>query len=85
LRFLIVALLAITTVALAHGHFGANSPDESHCPFCTALHAAKQVLVNPAPVFSFQLQQVRMVFWKQVSATRLVIATAHRDRAPPLI
>ena len=36
--------MAVSTVALAHGHTDAKSVDESHCAMCMAVHSATHVV-----------------------------------------
>ena len=56
----ILALVIVSTAAVAHGHLDANSADESHCPLCMALQSAKQAVV--APVSHFALRKFRQAF-----------------------
>jgi hypothetical protein len=49
----IVTLLAVSTVAVAHGHPDLNSVDEAHCPLCIAVHRAKQAVTAPVATLCF--------------------------------
>ena len=42
-----LAFLTVSTLALAHGHTGARSADESHCAMCMAVHSATHVVGTP--------------------------------------
>ena len=80
----ILALIAVATAATAHGHLGTNaSADESHCPLCMAVHAAKHALF--APLIEPRLAVVQTTVF--ISPTNLVIILVcpllTEGRAPP--
>lgn len=79
----ILALVTVSTAAVAHGHLDANSADESHCPLCLALHSAKQAVVAPVVALSFTQVQAGILVPANGSAVAFVQPRLTQDRAPP--
>jgi hypothetical protein len=80
----ILALAAVSTAAVAHGHPDANSSDESHCPLCMALHCAKQAVVAPIVAICFTPVQADVLAPSGSFAIVFVQPLLTQDRAPPL-
>jgi hypothetical protein len=80
----IVALLVLSTAAVAHGHLDAASADESHCPLCIAVHSAKHAVTPPAVGLSFA--QVETAVFAPPAILSLVFAALllRQGRAPPV-
>lgn len=81
--FAILALVAVSTVAMAHGHLGAKSATESHCPLCMAVHNAKHAVAAPVATPCFAIVQTAMVVPSKSTAIRFVQTLLTQDRAPP--
>jgi hypothetical protein len=79
----ILALVTVSTAAVAHGHLDANSADESHCPLCMALHSAKQAVVAPVVALCFTQVQTGILVPSNSSAVAFVQPLLPQDRAPP--
>jgi hypothetical protein len=79
----ILALVAVSTAAVAHGHLDANSADESHCSLCMAVHAAKQVVITPVVALCFTAVQTDILIPSRSSAIVFVQPLLTQDRAPP--
>ena len=43
----ILAVVVVSTAAVAHDHVDANSDNEPHCQLCMALHNTKHALATP--------------------------------------
>ncbi len=79
----ILALVAVSTAAVAHGHLDANSAAESHCSLCMALHSAKQAVVAPVVVLCFTEVQTGIPAPSGSFAVAFVQQFVTQDRAPP--
>lgn len=78
-----LAFVAVSTAALAHGHLDANSSDESHCGLCMAVHAAKQAVITPVIALYFAAVQTAILIPSRSSAIVFVQPLLTQDRAPP--
>jgi hypothetical protein len=81
----ILALVVVSTAAVAHGHLDANSSDKSHCPLCMAVHAAKQAVIIPAVALCFTAVQTGILIPSRSSAIVFVQPLLTQDRAPPAL
>jgi len=79
----ILALVTVSTAAVAHGHLDANSGDEAHCPLCMALHCAKQAVVAPVVALCFTPVQADVPTPSGSFAIFFVQPLLTQDRAPP--
>jgi len=79
----VLAVVAVSTAAVAHGHPHGNSADESHCQLCIALHNAKHALVSPIATLCFTTVHTSSL----VPSKDIVVVFAQprltQDRAPP--
>jgi Protein of unknown function (DUF2946) len=78
-----LAIVAVSTAAVAHGHLDAHSADESHCELCMALHNAKHALVTPIATLCFTTVQTASLVASRGVAVILVQPLLTQDRAPP--
>jgi hypothetical protein len=79
----VLALVAVSTAAVAHGHLDTNCAHESHCPLCMALHNAKHALVTPIATLCFTtVQAARLVPSKDVAVV-FAEPLLTQGRAPP--
>lgn len=81
----ILAFVAISTAAVAHGHLNANSVNESHCPLCMAVHNAKHAVAAPIATPCFTIVQTAILVPSDSSAISFVQPLLTQDRAPPQI
>jgi hypothetical protein len=79
----ILALVVISTAAVAHGHLTANSADESHCPLCMAVHNAKHAVAAPVATPWFAIVQTAILVSSENIAILSVRPFPTQDRAPP--
>jgi hypothetical protein len=79
----ILALVAISTAAIAHGHLDVNSADESHCPLCMAVHTAKHAVAAPIITLGFKTVQTAILVPSKSSAIVFIQPLLTQDRAPP--
>lgn len=78
-----VALLALSTVALAHGHSKLNSADDSHCALCMAMHGTRAMVASAVVTLNFTPIQFSTVIRSAGSCPVLVYGSAAQGRAPP--
>ena len=78
----ILALVAVSTAAAAHGHFDAKS-DESQCPLCIAVHQAKHVVAAVGITLDFTPVQATFLVPRMNLAIPFIEPTLTQDRAPP--
>ena len=81
--FAILALVAVSTVAIAHGHLGSKSATESHCPLCVAVHNAKHAIAAPVAKHCLAIVQTAIIVSSKSTAVSFVHALLIQDRAPP--
>ena len=79
----ILALLVLSTAAVAHGHFGASSITESHCPLCMVVHGAKYVVTGPVLALRPFVVQSALSDASGQRAIASVQPLLIQDRAPP--
>jgi hypothetical protein len=79
----ILTLVVVSTAAVAHGHLGVQSVDESHCPLCMAVHSAKSVVITPVVTLCFAAVQTAILVPSKSSAIVFVEPLLIQDRAPP--
>jgi hypothetical protein len=80
----IVAIVALSTAAVAHAHFGPNAAaDESHCPLCMAVHGAKHVVTTPVIGLRFAPVETAVLVPSISFAIFFVQPLPTQGRAPP--
>ena len=80
---MILAFIVLSTAAVAHGHFGVNSADESHCPLCMAVHGAKHAVTAPIVALRFTATETDLLVDSTSLAAVVVQVPLTKDRAPP--
>jgi hypothetical protein len=81
----IVALLLLSTAAVAHFHFGADAATEAHCPLCMALHNAKHAVTNSILPVVFCPTQTAVLADVAVVAFLFELPLLIQGRAPPTL
>jgi hypothetical protein len=78
-----LVFLAVSTLALTHGHVDSKSADESHCAMCMAVHSATHVVATP--IISLFFIVVENPFRAPLKSFLIAFAssTLNQDRAPP--
>jgi hypothetical protein len=78
-----LVFLAVSTLALTHGHVDSKSADESHCAMCMAVHSATHVVATP--IVSLLFTVVENPFRAPLKNLLIAFAspTLDQDRAPP--
>jgi hypothetical protein len=77
------AFLTVSTAALAHGHLGEKSVDESHCAMCMAVHTATHAVATSSIALCFAAIQIAFLVPSSSSRFLLVQSRLTQDRAPP--
>jgi hypothetical protein len=82
--FAILAFLAVSTAALAHGHLDKNDTDESHCVMCRVAHGVTHLTAAPAIGLQFTAVQIGLLVLSE--SVRISCSQLHsfEGRAPPL-
>lgn len=80
---LIVALAAVSTAVVAHGHEKAS--EEAHCSLCLAMHSASRAVVLPAPTLFFSALRSAMAVRPPTLAPAVPRLRQVQDRAPPAV
>ena len=78
-----LALLTVSTAALAHGHLDTKSSDESHCAMCLAVHSATHLVGTAIVSLHFTIIQTAVVVRPELSTLAFVESLSNQDRAPP--
>lgn len=78
-----LAFLTVSTTALAHGHPGEKSVDESHCAMCMAVHTATHAVATSIATVCFAAVQTAFLVPSSRSTFALVQSLLIQDRAPP--
>jgi hypothetical protein len=78
-----LAFLAVSTLALAHGHTDAKSVDESHCAMCLAVHSATHAIATPNITLIFTAVEAPFLIPSRNSFVSFAWPTLNQDRAPP--
>ena len=78
-----LVFLAVSTLALIHGHVDSKSADESHCAMCMAVHSATHVVATP--IITLFFTAVDDPFLAPLKNLTIAFAwpTLDKDRAPP--
>lgn len=79
-----LALLALSTAAVAHGHLDLGSVQDSHCVLCMAVHTTHAVL-GPAVTVSCARVQAALCVPLKVWMPAYVESLPTHDRAPPAL
>jgi len=79
----ILAFLTVSTAALAHGHPGRGSVDESHCAMCMAVHSATHAVATSIASLSFTAVQTAFLVPSSSPTFAFVQPLLTQDRAPP--
>lgn len=79
----VVALLAVSTVAVAHGHSDLSSADEAHCPLCIAVHRAKHAVAAPVIALCFVALETAIPVPSKTLVVPFVPSCLAQGRAPP--
>jgi hypothetical protein len=80
----IVAFLACSTAAVAHGHSDGRSADESHCALCIAAHTATHAIASATVTLTFTTIQNAVLADTSDFFPALFCSLLHQDRAPPV-
>ena len=78
-----LCFLAVSTVALAHGHTDAKSVDESHCAMCMAVHSATHVVATPSITLIFTAVENPLLVLCKNSIVSFAWRSLNQGRAPP--
>jgi hypothetical protein len=78
-----LTFLAVSTVALAHGHADAKSVDESHCAMCMAVHSATHVVATPSITLIFTAVENPLLVLCKNSIVSFAWHSLVQGRAPP--
>lgn len=78
-----LAFLAVSTLALAHGHTDAKSVDESHCAMCMAVHSATHVVATPIVTLFFTVVENAFLIPPKSFLVSFAWPSLNQDRAPP--
>jgi hypothetical protein len=81
----ILALLVLSTAAVAHGHFGATSADESHCPLCMAVHGGKHAVTPPVLGLNFTLVKTAAAAAPKSCSPIFATLLLRQGRSPPVL
>jgi hypothetical protein len=78
-----LVFLAVSTLALIHGHVDSKSADESHCAMCMAVHSATHAVATPIITLFFTV--VENPFRALLKSFLIAFASPNlnKDRAPP--
>ena len=78
-----LVFLAVSTLALIHGHVDSKSADESHCAMCMAVHSATHAVATPIITLVFTV--VENPFRAPLKSFLIAFASPNlnKDRAPP--
>jgi hypothetical protein len=79
-----LAFVMVSTLAMAHGHTGARSADESHCALCMAVHRATHVLGTPMIALSITAVEDPLWIPPKIFSVPFVWLALNQYRAPPL-
>ena len=60
-----LSFLAVSTLALAHGHPDAKSADESHCAMCMAMHSTTHAVATPDITLIFTAVENPFLFFEE--------------------
>jgi hypothetical protein len=78
-----LVFLAVSTLALTHGHVDSKSADESHCAMCMAVHSATHVVVTPIITLFFTAVEDSFLTPRNSFLIAFAWPTLDKDRAPP--
>jgi hypothetical protein len=78
-----LCFLAVSTLALAHGHADAKLADEFHCPMCMAVHRSTHAVAAPNVTLSFTAVKTPFLVARRSLLLAFASATLTQDRAPP--
>ena len=78
-----LCFLAVSTLALAHGHPDTSSADESHCAMCMAIHSTTHAVATPDITLSFTAVETPFIASPKSLQLAFAWPTLNQDRAPP--
>jgi hypothetical protein len=78
-----LCFLAVSTLALAHGHTDAKLVDEFHCPMCMAVHRSTHAVAAPNVTLSFTAVETPFLAAPRSLLLAFAWPTLTQDRAPP--
>jgi hypothetical protein len=78
-----LVFLAVSTLALTHGHGDSKSVDESHCAMCMAVHSATHVVATPIITLFFTVVEDPFLAPLKSFLVAFAWPTLNKDRAPP--
>jgi Protein of unknown function (DUF2946) len=81
--FVVLSVVLLASVALAHGHKGKKSVDESHCGICLAVHAGAHALASNVTSLQYVPEVAVAVVNTNLNTFASQQSRAASDRAPP--
>lgn len=78
-----LCFLAVSTLALAHGHTDAKSVDESHCAMCMAVHSSTHAVATPNVILCFMAVETPFLASPKSLLGAFASFSLNHDRAPP--
>lgn len=79
-----VCFLAVSTLALAHGHTDSKSADESHCAMCMAVHSSTHAVATPNVTLCFTAVESPFLTSPKSLLVTFSWPSLNQDRAPPV-